>query len=328
MKDSSAGVIDGVFCWMDELRQIILYDSVNRHLWGLKLTHEMKKGYSTRVLGVSDGVLHYAMHNEAKVTVWCLKSDIRSQDAVWVKKYTTTLGVLSYLIHVIPVLAEVTSMEFHPDNPHILYFLVNGKFLSYDSENHNAELLYDIRKHTSKAGRYSTKGYPKVHFFSSSRESSELLDGSLDEATRQHFDVHVTQTSCIRVAAIGFHCKVDDPEEDMISFTIVRYEKSLDLNPNVTIESFSSETNAWTAINLTLDLPLGLGVICTTSWMKDSSAGVIGGVFCWIDKLRTIILYDSVNTRLWGLELTQEMEQGYSTCVPWSIGWGSPSCIV
>ncbi|KAM3236932.1 hypothetical protein P3L10_011961 [Capsicum annuum] len=139
---------------MDELRQIILYDSVNRHLWGLKLTHEMKKGYSTRVLGVSDGVLHYAMHNEAKVTVWCLKSDIRSQDAVWVKKYTTTLGVLSYLIHVIPVLAEVTSMEFHPDNPHILYFLVNGKFLSYDSENHNAELLYDIRKHTSKAGLF------------------------------------------------------------------------------------------------------------------------------------------------------------------------------
>ncbi|KAM3341644.1 hypothetical protein P3S68_026610 [Capsicum galapagoense] len=155
-----------------------------------------------------------------------------------------------------------------------------------------------------------SKSVARFECMESSPQNDRLL---LSRATRQHFDVHVTQTSCIRVAAIGFHCKVDDPEEDNISFTIVRYEKSLDPNRNVTIESFSSETKAWTTINLTVDLPLGL--LCPTSWMKDSSAGVIDGVFCWMDELGQIILYDSVNRHLWGLKLTHEMKQGYSTRV-------------
>ncbi|KAG5613496.1 hypothetical protein H5410_024777 [Solanum commersonii] len=102
---------------------------------------------------------------------------------------------------------------------------------------------------------------PEIRFLDLWRKtSSEVIDGSLDEsvsflgrglyiiassngfilmaeylryqrayyvynpATRQHFSVPVTQTSCMKVAAIGFHCKVDDPEKDVISFTIVRYE--------------------------------------------------------------------------------------------------------
>ncbi|KAJ8540899.1 hypothetical protein K7X08_001715 [Anisodus acutangulus] len=184
----------------------------------------------------------------------------------------------------------------------------------------------------------------KIHFFFSSRKSSEIVDGSLDEsdnfvgrgvyinassndfiliaddlenqgvyyvynpATRQHLAVPVTQTSCISVAAIGFHCKVDDLEKDVISFTILRFEHSFDLRSSVTIESFSSDTNAWTTSDLVLDVPISVSIF---SWAKVASLGVIDGVFCWIDMDSHVILYDSVNRRFWALELTEEIENKY-----------------
>ncbi|KAF3614331.1 hypothetical protein FXO38_35742 [Capsicum annuum] len=105
---------------------------------------------------------------------------------------------------------------------------------------------------------------------------------------------------------IGFHCKVDDPEKDVISFTIFRYALPwLDFRSSVTIESFSSQNNVWTTIDLTLDVPLRIPL---SSWRKVTSAGVIDGVFCWIDEESQIILYDSVDRCFWALQLTQEMK--------------------
>ncbi|XP_049363193.1 F-box protein At5g03970-like [Solanum verrucosum] len=179
----------------------------------------------------------------------------------------------------------------------------------------------------------------------SSKTSSEVIDGSLDElvnflgrrlyiiassngflliaekrsnqrvyyvynpATRQHFSVPVTETSCMKVAAIGFDCKVDDPEKDVISFTIVRYEIWYFLRSSVTIESFSSETNVWTTIYLTLVVPLK---VCLSCYRKLASAGVIDGVFCWIDHGAQIIFYDSVNRQFWALRV--------NALEPWYLG--------
>ncbi|XP_059281523.1 uncharacterized protein LOC132035267 [Lycium ferocissimum] len=183
----------------------------------------------------------------------------------------------------------------------------------------------------------------EIHFFLSSRKSSEVVDGSLDEsvnflgrgvhiiassngfiliaedlrnqgayyvynpATRQHVVVPTTQMSCISVACIGFHCKVDDPEKDVISFTIVRYEQWFDLCSSVTIESLSSETNVWTTIDLMLDVPLSLSFF---SWIKLASVGIIDGVFFWIDNNQMIVYCDNVNRRFWALELTEDMVGG------------------
>ncbi|KAK6793038.1 hypothetical protein RDI58_012119 [Solanum bulbocastanum] len=182
--------------------------------------------------------------------------------------------------------------------------------------------------------------FPDIRFFFSSSKSSEVIDGSLDEsvnflgrglyiiassngfllmaedlryqrayyvynpAMRQHLSVPVTPTSCGTFAGIGFHCKVDDPEKDVISFTIVRFESLYDLVSSVTIESFSSETNMWSTIDITLDVPIR---VILHRWTKSASDGVIDGVFCWFDALSQFIFYDSVNTRLWALQLNPEM---------------------
>ncbi|KAK4723081.1 hypothetical protein R3W88_013314 [Solanum pinnatisectum] len=195
--------------------------------------------------------------------------------------------------------------------------------------------------------------FPDIRFFFSSSKSSEVIDGSLDEsvnflgrglyiiassngfllmaedlryqrayyaynpAMRQHLSVPVTPTSSITLPAIGFHCKVDDPEKDVISFTIVRYKTWHDLGSSVTIESFSSETNMWSNIDITLDVPVR---VFLNRWMKLASAGVIDGVFCWIDIQSQIIFYDSVNTHFWALQLNQEMYVLYFRCLGVSGG--------
>ncbi|XP_009766394.1 F-box protein At5g49610-like [Nicotiana sylvestris] len=110
-----------------------------------------------------------------------------------------------------------------------------------------------------------------ISFFFSLEKSSEVIDGILDESvkflgrgvyiiassngfilvaedlwyervyyvynplTRQHVAVPVTKTSCIDRVAVGFLCKVDDPEKDVISFTIVRYKIWFGFRSSVTI---------------------------------------------------------------------------------------------
>ncbi|XP_060200871.1 F-box protein At5g49610-like [Lycium barbarum] len=198
------------------------------------------------------------------------------------------------------------------------------------------------------------KEYSEVRFFFSSRKSSEVIDGSLDESvnflgrrmyivassngfllivvdlenqrayyvcnpvTRQHLTVPVTRASSISRAAVGFLCKVDDPEKDVIYFTIVRYALPWSDEPlimsMVKIESFSSETNAWTTINLKLDVPLRMWYV---NRIQSKPVGVIDGVFCWIDHSETIFYYDSVNRCFWDLELPLEMMIGGDT---WFLG--------
>ncbi|XP_015166835.1 F-box protein At5g03970-like [Solanum tuberosum] len=111
---------------------------------------------------------------------------------------------------------------------------------------------------------------------------------------------------------VGFICKVDNPDnkDDIISFTIVRY--AIPLNPSnlqfaVTIESFSSETNVWTANKITLEVPIRL-FPCT--FMKSPSASVIDGVFYWYDDSLQITVYDSIHKSFWDLKLPEDMERG------------------
>ncbi|KAH0680657.1 hypothetical protein KY284_021742 [Solanum tuberosum] len=191
-------------------------------------------------------------------------------------------------------------------------------------------------------------------FFFSSKKSSQVIDGSLDEsvnflgrgvhimassngfllvtedlynqsvyyvynpATRQHFVVPVTLTSYVSLAVIGFHCKVDDPEKDVISFTIVRYEAWTGPSGGVTIESFSSETNMWTSIDLRQAAPIRSPI---SRWMRSGSVGVIDGMFVWkLDPNSHIILYDTVYRRFWDLKLTDEMDDWTGSAVGVSDG--------
>ncbi|CAN4111007.1 unnamed protein product [Withania somnifera] len=172
----------------------------------------------------------------------------------------------------------------------------------------------------------------KIHFFFSSEESSLDMDGNFDQsvnflgrtayivassngfllcnrqrvyyvynpATRQSMALPKTQIS-MNDPTVGFIGKVDDPDTDVISFTIVRYWI---LQSNVTMESFCSETKVWIVNNLILDAPLRLYFF---DHMKSPSAGVIDVVFCWLDQGPQITVYDSVYKSFWTLEFPEEM---------------------
>ncbi|XP_059306750.1 F-box protein At5g03970-like [Lycium ferocissimum] len=133
-------------------------------------------------------------------------------------------------------------------------------------------------------------------------------------ATRQHLTLPKTQICMENDQAIGFICKADDPDNDVISFTIVRYaipRRWDELQYTVTIESFSSETNVWDAHDLILDVPLSLYPFDWDSSSSAAAAGVIDGVFCWLDQFgRQITVYDSVYKCFWALDLPEDMVGG------------------
>ncbi|XP_060206453.1 uncharacterized protein LOC132634176 [Lycium barbarum] len=116
--------------------------------------------------------------------------------------------------------------------------------------------------------------------------------------------------------AIGFTCKVDDPDNDVISFTMVHYaipRRWDELQYTVTIEIFSSETNVWDAHDLILDVPLSLYPFDWDSSSSSSAAaaGVIEGAFCWLDQFgRQITVYDSIYKCFWALDFPEEMVEG------------------
>ncbi|KAK4351860.1 hypothetical protein RND71_027378 [Anisodus tanguticus] len=139
---------------------------------------------------------------------------------------------------------------------------------------------------------------------SSDKRVLELSEDIIIEILHRLPSKSLARFECV---SIGFHCKVDDPEKDVISFTIVCYGIWFDHSSSVTIESFSFKTNVWTTINLPLDIPLRVSFL---SWQKLGSAGVIDRVFCWIDMDSQIILYDSVNRRFWALQLSNDMVDG------------------
>lgn len=158
---ASAGVIDGVFCWLDQGGQITFYDSVYKCFWALELPEEMVFGNSC-YLGLSGGALDFALNCGDAITVWRLESDICSRDAVvWVRKYDAevaatvmqcpdafglggdTLRVKAFgLTGSLSV--EVQNMVIHPAVPYIFYLEVRGKVISYDLETDIAQLVYDF----------------------------------------------------------------------------------------------------------------------------------------------------------------------------------------
>ncbi|KAM3326544.1 hypothetical protein P3S67_001670 [Capsicum chacoense] len=134
-------------------------------------------------------------------------------------------------------------------------------------------------------------------------------------ATRQNFAVPQVPTRtknvetgikvqiCPQYVAIGFYCSFDDPtKNDIVSFMIVRYQ--IPAESTVTIESFSSKTNAWTETIIVLEFPLYFQSFVYQYSSKYPKSGVaIDGVFYWLDLVRPQInVYDSVNMCFWSLD--------------------------
>ncbi|XP_047259566.1 F-box protein At5g49610-like [Capsicum annuum] len=133
-------------------------------------------------------------------------------------------------------------------------------------------------------------------------------------ATRQYFSLPQVPTgtknvelaginvqTCAKYVAIGFNCKLDDINNDVISFTVVRYQ--IPAESTVTIESFSSQSNVWTEITFALQIPL-VFYRChyhPSKWLK--SGGAIDGVFYWLDFSSRINVYDSVNMCFWSPDI-------------------------
>ncbi|KAL3372431.1 hypothetical protein AABB24_008806 [Solanum stoloniferum] len=157
----SASVIDGVFCWLDDSLQITVYDSIYKSFWALKLPEDRERGKSGGCyLGSSAGGLYFALNIrfEATIIVWYLVSNIRSRDAVWVKKYVGNVGstVLQCRkdfglegYHRI----VLKTMVIHPTVPHIFYLGFLRKVISYDFEMDVAQLVYNFSG-TSPTERY------------------------------------------------------------------------------------------------------------------------------------------------------------------------------
>ncbi|KAG5613511.1 hypothetical protein H5410_024792 [Solanum commersonii] len=116
MRSGSVGVIDGVFVWkLDPDSHIILYDSVYGRFWDLKLTDEMDD-WTGSAVGVSDGVLYYALCNRREITRKAIGS----------------------------IRIKMLNIDIHSVNSHIFYLLAGDKVISYDSEKNTAEFLYEI----------------------------------------------------------------------------------------------------------------------------------------------------------------------------------------
>nr|XP_016472536.1 PREDICTED: F-box protein At5g03970-like [Nicotiana tabacum] len=165
MKSPSAGVIDGVFCWLYYFQQITAYDSVHKRFWGLELPHDQDMVFRDRCfLGFSGGAFYYALNVGTTITVWRLESNIRSRDAVWVRKYaanfaSTVLQCLEAFRLVDSTPIEVQNMDIHPAIPHIFYLNVSGKVISYDLETNIAELVYDFGEYCWRTEYYKLFAY-------------------------------------------------------------------------------------------------------------------------------------------------------------------------
>ncbi|OIT07591.1 PREDICTED: F-box protein At5g03970-like [Nicotiana attenuata] len=165
LKSPSAGVIDGVFCWLYYFQQITAYGSVHKRFCGLELPHDQHMVFTDHCfLGFSGGAFYYALNVGTTITVWRLESNIRSRDAVWVRKYaanfaSTVLQCLEAfrLIDSPPI--EVQNMDIHPAIPHIFYLNVRGKVISYDLETNIAELVYDFGEYCWRTEYYKLFAY-------------------------------------------------------------------------------------------------------------------------------------------------------------------------
>lgn len=91
--------------------------------------------------------------------MWQLESNIRSRDAVWVRKYetddaTTIPFGLTGSLHI-----EVQNMDIHPAIPHIFYLDVKGKIISYDMQTDIAELVHDFGEYGWRTKHFKLFSY-------------------------------------------------------------------------------------------------------------------------------------------------------------------------
>ncbi|XP_059311209.1 F-box protein At2g40925-like [Lycium ferocissimum] len=159
MKSASAGVIDGVFCWLDQGPQITVYDSVNKSFWALEFPGEMVPAIANYFLGFSGGDFYFASYVKTAITVWQLKSNIRSRNALWVKQYETNVATtvpfgLTGSLHI-----EVQNMDIHPTIPSIFYLDVRGKVISYDMETDIPELVHDFGEYWWRTKHFKLFSY-------------------------------------------------------------------------------------------------------------------------------------------------------------------------
>ncbi|KAH0733333.1 hypothetical protein KY289_004521 [Solanum tuberosum] len=158
MKSPSAGVVDGVFFWLDQGPQITVYDSVHKSFWALGFPEDMV-ATGNYFLGFSGGDFYFALYVKTNITVWQLKSNIRSRDALWVRKYVTDVATtvpfgLTGFLH-----TEVQNMDIHPASPHIFYLDVKGKVISYDMETDIAQLVHDFGEYGWRTKHFKLFSY-------------------------------------------------------------------------------------------------------------------------------------------------------------------------
>ncbi|KAH0684167.1 hypothetical protein KY285_022502 [Solanum tuberosum] len=132
-------------------------DEQNRFFFSSKKSSQVIDGSLDDAVGVSDGVLYYALCNRREITLWYLESNIRStNDAVWVIKYV--VNITSALLNCPEVIGSIRIkmlyIDIHSVNPHIFYLLVGDKVISYDSEKNTAEFLYEIGVSVWTANQY------------------------------------------------------------------------------------------------------------------------------------------------------------------------------
>ncbi|MCD7469284.1 hypothetical protein HAX54_008212 [Datura stramonium] len=130
--------------------------------------------------------------------------------------------------------------------------------------------------------------------------------------TRQRLDVPKTRI-LMKDPYVGFIVLKETDES--VSFTIVRYVipppiywDKFHFQYSLTIESFSSHTNVWTANKLIVDVPMHL--YPSRDMTSSSSAAVVNGLFCWLN-YGSMAIYDSVNKCFWVLELPEQTRAVY-----------------
>ncbi|XP_015060483.1 uncharacterized protein LOC107006443 [Solanum pennellii] len=167
ISSSSAGVLDGVFFWLDNYGQwMTVYDSVNKDFRALELPERrtvIYPGYCC--LGLSGGKICLASTGWTTITCWQL-NNFPSRDAVWVRKYAVNvasvvekceqdfgLGGGSSLDR------ELRNMIFHPALSHMLYLQIRSMVISYDLEINTAEFVYDFGEAWRKTIHYKLFSY-------------------------------------------------------------------------------------------------------------------------------------------------------------------------
>ncbi|KAF3642022.1 putative proteasome subunit beta type-4-like [Capsicum annuum] len=160
---SSAGVVDGVFCWLDNCGLITVYDRVKKSFWVLELPVQILVHPGQCCLVLSGGKLYLAMNRWKNIIIWNFPS---RDNAVWVNKYAVSVAAAVQRCDEDFGLGggndldkEVQNMFFHSALLHVLYLQIRGKVISYDLKAHTAELVYDFGGAWRKTHHYKFFSY-------------------------------------------------------------------------------------------------------------------------------------------------------------------------